>query len=206
MTTAKREEALKCSTNTLMVIYYVVVGFAITEALQNAFLKGGSFMGVRAFSTENLPKTLLLFALLPTICRFVHGASMHLGVRSDKRYKPLVDFVWFFLQACIFYLMAFSLETLTLFSLFFGALLLFDTAWLIVLRLIRYLEFGRTEVQWLASNIIIICFLCWTYLFGERIPNTPGASLILMVAFTATVVDYAMNREFYFPTQDPVGP
>ncbi len=206
MTAANREEALKCSRGTLTMIYYVIVGLAITEGLQNTFLKDGSFMGARAFSTENLPKTLLLFALLPTICRFVHGASMHMGVRSDKRYKPLVDFFWFFLQASIFYLMAFSLETLSLFSLFFGALLLFDTAWLIGLRFIRYLKFGSTEVQWLVSNAVIIIALYGIHRLREYITNTIGAILILGVAFLATVWDYVANRGFYFPSpQEPVG-
>ena len=204
MTTANGKEALKCSTGTLMMIYYVIAGLAITEALQNTFLKDGRFMGARAFSSENLPRTLLLFALLPTICRFVHGASMHLGVPSDKRYKPLVDFFGFFLQASIFYMMASSLGTPTLFSLFFGALLLFDTVWLIVLRLIRYLEFDSTPTQWLVSNIVIIGCLYGIYLCRTRVPDVAGASLILVVTFVATVADYAMNRDFYFPAQDHV--
>jgi len=205
MTTPNREEVIRCSTGTLMMIYYVIVGLSITEALQNTFLKDGSFMGAGAFSTDNLPKTLLLFALLPTICRFVHGASMHLGVPSDKRYKPLVDFVWFCFQASLFYLMAFSLETLVLFSIFFGAILLLDTCWLIVLILVRYLKRGPTETQWLVSNTIIIVFVAGVLLTGERIPNTAKAFLILAVALAATVWDYVANRDFYFPTQDPVG-
>ena len=206
MATASREEALRCSTATLLMIYYVIVGLAITEGLQNAFVKDGTFLGARVFSNENLPKTLLLLALLPTICRFVHGASIHLGVPSDKRYKPLVDFIGFFLQGSVFYLMAFSLESQSLFSLFFGVLLLFDAAWLIVLRLIRYLRFDRTEIQWLVSNALIIGALCGIYGLRECITSTAGAFLILVVALTATVLDYAINREFYFPPQEPVGP
>lgn len=206
MDTTNREDALKCSTGTLMMIYYVIVGLAITEALHNTFLKDESLLGTRAFSAENLPRTLLFFALLPTICRFVHGASMHLGMISDKRYKPLVDFIWFFLQASIFYLMAFSLDTLCLFSTFFCALLVFDTAWLILLRSIQYLKLGCTEIQWLVSNIVIIAFLMWLCIFGDRIPNMTGTSLVLGVAVVATILDYVMNREFYFPSKKTVDP
>jgi len=203
MATQNREEALKCSTSTLMMIYYVIIGLAITEALQNAFIMDGSFIGERAISTANLPRTLLLFALLPTICRFVHGASMHLGLLGEKRFKPLLDFVWFFLQASIFYLMSFSLESPVPFSIFFGVLLLLDVAWLLLLGSIQYVKVGFTEIQWLVSDAAIIVALCGICLARERVGNTVAASLILSVAFLATVLDYAMNREFYFPSRDP---
>ncbi|HUT94084.1 MAG TPA: hypothetical protein VMY37_31770 [Thermoguttaceae bacterium] len=208
MATQNREEVLRCSTGALMMIYYVVVGLAITEALQNTFLNDGSFMAARAFSTENLPKTLLFLALLPTICRFVHGASMHLGVLGEKRYKPLVDFLWFCLQASIFYLMAFSLDTLVLFSVFFGILLLFDAAWLVLLRLLRYVEFGPTEKQWLVSDTVISSALALYVIcrVDECITDASAASLILLVAVAATVWDYVANRDFYFPKQNPAGP
>jgi hypothetical protein len=194
-----KKEALKRSTSTLLTIYYVVVGLAITEALQKTFVKNGDFLGREVLSLDHLPKTFLLLALLPTVCRFVHGASLHLGVPTDKRYKPLVDFIGFFLQGSMFYLMALSLKTQSHFSFFFGFMLLLDTIWLIILRLFRYLKFGHTEKQWLISNISIIVILIGINLIEKNIGTVMGAFLIFTVAFAATVWDYVWNREFYFP-------
>lgn len=206
MTTEDRDAAIKCSTGALTMIYYVIVGLAITEALQNTFVKDEAFLGVKAFCVPNLPKTLLLMALLPTICRFVHGASIHLGRTSNKRYKPLVDFVGFFLQAAMFYLMALSLDTQRLFLLFFGVLLVFDTVWLITILRMRYCECRHTEVQWLVSNIVIMPILYGIFRVGKCTTGMVGAWLVVVVAVLATIVDYIMNREFYFPSQDRPAP
>ncbi len=201
MIAPNREDVLKCSASTLMTIYYVIVGLAITEGLQKAFIEEGKFVGSEAFSTGNLPKTLLFFAMLPTICRFVHGASMHLGVLGNKRYKPLVDFASFCFQATMFYLMAFSLGDVVLFSSFFVVLLGLDTLWLMFLRVIRYVEINQTIKQWLTSNIILILLLLGGLLFTKSIPSAVQPSLVTGVAILATIWDYVANREFYFPKE-----
>lgn len=75
--------------------YYVIIGIAITQALSHTFMKDNNFLGMRVFKGDNLISFILLsVAFLPTICRFVHGASIHLAVDgiSKKRYKPIVDF------------------------------------------------------------------------------------------------------------------
>lgn len=182
-------------------IYYVIVGLAITEGLQKAFIENGNFIGVAAVSAGNLPRTLLFFALLPTICRFVHGASMHLGVLGDKRYKPLVDFASSCFQAAMFYLMAFALSDVALFSMVFVILLSVDTAWLVFLRLTRYLECTPTTRQWLQSNIALIFLLVGILLSMKIIPNSTQSLLIAVVAILATIWDYVANRDFYFPKE-----
>lgn len=199
MTTPTREDVLRCSASTLMMIYYVIVGLAITEGLQKVFIEKETFIGIAAFSAGNLPRTLLFFALLPTICRFVHGASMHLGVLGNKRYKPLVDFISFCFQAAMFYLMAFSLGDTALFSWFFMILLLLDTIWLVFLRLIRYVEFNRTIRQWLASNGILVVLLLLSL---KWVPSAVQPVLVMGAAIVATIWDYVANRDFYFPNAE----
>lgn len=194
------QETRQCSTNALKMVYYVIIGLAITEALHRTFLKDGSFLGLQVFWSNNLPSTILLFALLPTICRFVHGASLHLDIISEKRYKPLFDFIGFFIQASLFYLMATSLEKPLVFLFLFGGLLLCDAFWLIFLKLINYIDLDRTEKQWLRSDFCIIGLFVIFYLLDRTMACVWSVVAILIVAIVATFFDYFLNRDFYFPT------
>lgn len=196
------QETRESSINALKMIYYVIIGLAITEALYRTFLKDGSFLGLQIFAPNNLPSTILLFALLPTVCRFVHGASLHLDIVSDKRYKPLFDFIAFFIQASLFYLMAASLRKPLVFLVLFAFMLFFDAMWLISLRLLRYIDLGRTEKQWLCSNVLIIISFAIIYCKDRTMVCTWSVVFILVVSIVATFFDYFLNKEFYFPTSE----
>lgn len=211
MTKLSPQQTRESSTNALKMVYYVIIGLAITEALYRTFLKDGSFLGLWVFRTKNLSSTLLLFALMPTICRFVHGASIHLDMISAKRYKPFCDFVGFFFQASFFYLMALSLEKQVIFSLFFGLMLLCDASWLLILSKIKYIELGQVEKQWLRSDFgiigVLIVLLIGTKIEYIKIIDTEivsicSAAVIFIVAIVATVQDYCSNKDFYFPTSE----
>lgn len=187
----------------LKVIYYVIIGIAITEALNRAFLKEGTFLGLQIFETNNLPSIILLFVFLPTICRFVHGASIHLDMPSLKRYKPLVDFFGFFLQSSFFYLMALSLENPVAFTYIFSFLLLSDALWLIFLQMIGYIKFskekGHPEIQWLMSDFVIIVLLFVLIILDPAMRHIWSLVAILIIGFVATIFDYLLNQDFYFP-------
>jgi hypothetical protein len=204
MTKLSPQQTRQCSTNALKMIYYVIIGLAITEALYRTFLKGGSFPGLKVFWANNLPSTILLFALLPTICRFVHGASIHLDMISEKRYKPLLDFIGFFIQASLFYLMAASLERPLVFSFLFGGMLLCDAFWLIFLRLINYIDLGSTEKQWMWSDFCIIGLFVMLYMINKTMACVWSVVGILIVAIVGTFLDYFLNKDFYFPTSETV--
>lgn len=183
MSNLSLEKNRLCSTETFKMIYYVIIGLAFTEALAS-FVKGGSL--------------ILVFALLPTICRFVHGASIHLetDIDSKKRWKLPLDFLGFFVQAAFFYLMSQSLSDLKKFSLYFGIVLFLDGFWLVGLKIIKYLEFDRTEKQWLKSDIIFgACFIAIA-IFSS---SAGWAYIILILAIIATIWDYVANRDVYFP-------
>lgn len=202
MTKLSPEQTRQSSTNALKMVYYVIVGLAIAEALYRTFLKGGSFLGLQVFGPNNLPSLILLFALLPTICRFVHGASIHLDMISKKRYKPLFDFIGFFIQASLFYLMAASLERPLVFSFLFGGMLLCDALWVIFLRLINYIDLGRTEKQWLWSDFCIIGVFVILYMIDQTMACVWSVVAILIVTIVATFFDYFLNKDFYFPTSE----
>lgn len=202
MTKLSPLETRQSSKNALKMIYYVIIGLAITQALYRTFLKEGGFVGLAVFGAKNFPCNVLLCALLSTIFRFVHGASIHLDMISDKRYKPLWDFIGFFIQASLFYLMALSLENPFLFSVLFGVMLLCDACWLISLRLINYIDFDRTVKQWLWSDFLIIAGLVVIYIRDRTLACVWSVVLILIIAIVATFLDYFLNKDFYFPANE----
>jgi len=196
------QKTRESSTNALKMIYYVIIGLAIAEALYRTFLKDGLFLGSQVVRPNNLPSTILLFALLPTICRFVHGASIHLDMASEKRYKPIIDFIAFFIQASLFYLMAASLKNPLVFLFLFVGVLLCDALWLLVLTLRRYIDWGRIETQWMVSNVCISGVLVVLWRIDKTMACVWSVVIILVVAIAGTFLDYLMNKDFYFPTSE----
>jgi len=194
------DQVRQSSANALKTVYYVIVGLAIAEALSRTFVKHGIFIGLQCFRRENLPCSLLLCTFLPTICRFVHGASLHLDAPSGKRFKPLIDFCAFLMQASFFYLMALSLDKLTTFLLFFGLMLLSDAVWLIVLIAKKYIdELSAYANQWLLSDFCIILCLGLTYLISTKTEEVWPSLFIFLVSFLAAIGDYWKNKGLYFP-------
>lgn len=180
-----RKDTIECSAETLKMVYYVIIGLAFAEAL-TTFSRGASW--------------ILLLGLLATICRFVHGASIHLEMdrrNLAKRWKLLWDFIGFFLQASFFYLMACSLNTPVLFSKYFIFMLSCDAGWLVFLRTIKYIEkWEKTEKQWFWSDVIFVVLL----IISNIIKPVWHISIISIAAIVATIWDYFWNRDFYFPT------
>ena len=197
---------IKASKGALKVIYYVIIGIAITQSLDQFLLKNGSFVGAGLFSMEHLQPFLLLLVFLPTICRFVHGASMHLDDTGTPTSKPLLDFVGFFLQATLFYIMALSISDGAMFALAFGLMLLVDASWLVVLWGIGHMGTFDTDKQWLASDACLLVVLLGLWLFGPPMSSWVSAGIILIASSIATIADYRMNRDFYFPKAEPLGP
>ncbi|KKM06957.1 hypothetical protein LCGC14_1738740 [marine sediment metagenome] len=190
MTQDISEETRRASKEVLKMIYYIIIALAITESLNKLFL-------------SNIATLYLIVAFLLTICRFAHGASIHLDVYSRKRYKPLFDFLEFFFQAGLFYLMSTVLTEPYNFSLLFITMLLSDAIWLCFLWLIKYIESDKTHKQWLISDIIIIFILSFLLLIPSQTIQYDLYSLIVMItSIIATVTDYSFNKDFYFPSVD----
>lgn len=189
------------SRDALKYVYYVIIGIAITEALIRAFISNGNFLGMQMFIGKQKIPLILLFAFLPTICRFVHGASIHLDAISNKRYKSIIDCIGFYLQAIFFYLMAVSLKEPLSFSSSLALMLFFDAMWLVFLRCIKYIKFDRTHSQWLISDIILIIILSILFLcYYDRATSVTNWSILISIfAIVAAFLDYFLNRDFYFP-------
>lgn len=187
------------SKEALKMVYYIIIGLAIIEALSRTFLIDGSFIGWQIFNKDNIRTTLLLFALVPTVCRFIHGASIHLDTSVKKRFKPIIDFAGFLLQASFFYIMAISLRNPRAFLLAYVIMLCVDSIWLLFIGIIKYHRFQKTDVQWLTSDVIIIVTFVIFHLLYRRNPVEWIIWVVMFVSIIATVLDYVQNRSFYFP-------
>jgi len=186
------------SRDALKYVYYVIIGIAITEALNRAFINNGQFLGLQMLERDHRIPLILLWAFLPTICRFVHGASIHLDTISNFRYKPIVDCIGFYLQAIFFYLMAMSLKDPLTFSSSLALMLFLDTLWLIFLKYVKYIEFDKTHSQWLISNFCLmgILFILFINCASFKIV---WSFFIFLFTFLAAIFDYYLNKDFYFP-------
>src|SRR5207247_1368406 len=148
------DDRFRASKEALKYIYYVVAGIAITDALSRAFAPDGQFLGRQLLTSNRRPTLLLLVALLTTIFRFVHGASIHLDSIHKGSIKTLFDFFGFFGQASLFYLMALSLANAAMFCVLLFVMLGLDALWLLVFRPLSSLGFRDTEVQWIVSDVV----------------------------------------------------
>lgn len=198
----RAKQIRRSSTDALKMVYYVIIGLAIAEALGRTFLSDRQFLGIQVLCWDHLPTFLLLIAFLVTICRFLHGASIHLIALLEKRYNPLVDFIEFFLQALFFYLMAISLDRPPEFVVLLILMLTSDLVWLFFLKFNKYVDFKRTQKQWLGSDVfLIIAFLLLSLTYGA-ITEIPHALTVMTAAIMAAVFDYKVNKDFYFPPHE----
>jgi hypothetical protein len=194
-------KTFRSSISALKTIYYVIIGLAITEALKRTFTEGGQFLEMQIFHPNRL---LLVLAFMITICRFVHGASIHLGEFSEKKHKPIVDFLGFILQGSLFYIMAIALNKTLWFLIFFFCMLFLDTIWIIILTACKFIIPTPTEKQWLKSNVIMMSLFFVLFFVGQFIDNTFSSIFtvlyIVAAASEAAYFDYNRNWDrFYFP-------
>lgn len=184
------------SINALKTVYYVIIGLAITEALNRTFTKDGTFIG-REFFNQNT--FILMLAFMLTICRFTHGASIHLGGFSRRKQKAIIDFVGFIIQGSLFYIMAIALDNPPWFLISFEAMLLIDVIWLMILKKGKFITMKSTENQWFKSDVVILVVFAIFYVLENSVSSIKMLLCILLTSFLATIIDYRKNWEFYFP-------
>lgn len=200
MTKDDAERTRQASKDALKAVYYVVIGIAITEALSRAVVDRGTgdFLGWRAFDAQHCVSSMLLVAFLPTAIRFVHGASIHLDALSDKSYKLGLDFLGFLTQGSLFYLMATAIGRPRAFTILFSAMLVFDAVWIVILLVSRLITLGAIERQWLVSDLVTSGAMVGVIFCADWTHRGPVV-VIVSLAVAGAVLDYWMNRAFYFP-------
>lgn len=203
MSEANVKARFEASKDALKMIYYVIIGLAITQSLDRVFTNGGTFVWPGLLDRRHLPSLLLLLAFLPTVTRFVHGASIHFDVIHTGSFKALFDFFGFFLQASLFYVMALSIDNAVIFTVLFGAMLVSDAAWLCLLRCVGYINFGDTEKQWIGSDLAMVFVFGFIWWFDSSMVSMAATGVVLAASWIATAADYRMNSGFYFPRSAP---
>jgi|GEM_PF-797769 len=178
---------LKSGRQAIRLIYFLIIGLAITDALKLLFLDSG------AFRMPSVEQWLLFAVFFSFVSRFFLGAYRVISQDIEIEltgWTIVIDMVCFVLQALAFYVYALNFRYLTASLWMILIICALDLVWLAVLAAI----FGKrpkTFIQWILHNIsmgIVVLIL-----FEWR-----SVSFLLITAVIAFCLDFAFNYDFYF--------
>jgi len=193
------EETRKATCDALKRIYLIIAGLAIAQALTRTFTDQNGFLGAKLLDSEHINQVLLVIAFLPTIVRFAHGSVMHLTAMTGAN-KWQWDMFGLIFQAILFFVTSLTTSDINLFLMFLVGIFILDTGWLFVLGFLGH-PFRSMEHQWIASNIILCLLLglLWCLRHYNHLSDFGIATLVTLVLWIATGLDYVLNKNEYFP-------
>ena len=185
-------------------IYGVVAGFAITIALQSAFVPLGGQPRSPLDLVSAAPNELLsLFIFLSIAVPFYHGTSMFLvkiareGIKKGTEGKTLFDFVVLFVEASLLIAMGLTLSSFPAFTGWITLLIIVDASWL-------FISLAKKDysapIEWLQLDIPFILFLI--LLPGFSTVELQFVTLLILLAISVfrSAIDYKVAwRSIYFP-------
>ena len=193
------KEVYQSSINALKHVYYVLITLVIINAFQGTISIENNSLNLEWNAL------IMLLSLLFTVVRFLHGASIHLNIKSEKP-KVGIDYISFLIQGSLFYVMSISLKNPILFSLAYVCLVIADIFWIILMFLgkVRACKWVRecTELQWLFSDIFITILLIPFIIFlinNPEVKSTFSVIYIFIISLGMLIFDYCWNVHFYFP-------
>jgi hypothetical protein len=185
-------------------IYGVVAGFAITTALQSAFvpLEGepqSPLDLVLAFPNEFCSLLIFLSIAVP----FYHGTSMFLvkiareGIKKGTEGKTFFDFVVLFVEASLLIAMGLTLNSFHAFTGWITLLIIVDASWL-------FISLAKKDysapIEWLQLDIPFILFLILLPRFSTLEPQFVTLVILLAISVFRSAIDYKVAwRSIYFP-------
>jgi hypothetical protein len=191
------------SVSNLQTLYTVVVGLALVKALQTIFFKDANLESMR-ISWAYLPA---LISLVVTMIPFYHGACRYLDEtyickrKQESKLGGLIDFIFFFCEGSIFYILALSLEDPLAFFRWWLILLLMDIIWLVFVFFNANNVFKKIK-SWfwlnLASGLVVFAAIASKF-FKEDINEWIILTAFLLVR---SVLDYSLAWLFYWPSYD----
>jgi hypothetical protein len=207
---AELRELRKSSVDNLERLYTIVAGLSLTTAVSRllvdgtgAPVQGALRLANMDFYFESLP---MFISLVVTLVPFYHGANRYLFstyvfIADDKAPRPLtalLDFLFFFSQALIFFAMSLVLRQP---SWFFGLLILvlaLDCLWLASVYF-QYPETWKTVSLWFWLNLGS-SFILGLLLATPILPNDGSRYwFATVVCIVRTIIDYGRGWAFYLP-------
>lgn len=185
-------------------IYGVVAGFAITTALQSAFvpLAGQPRSPLDLVSAApNEFWSLLIF--LSIAMPFYHGTSMFLvkiarqGIKKGTEGKTFFDFIVLFVEASLLIAMGLTLNSFHAFTGWITLLIVVDASWL-------FISLAKKDysapIEWLQLDIPFILFLVLLPNFSSSELQFFALLVLFIISVFRSVIDYKVAwRSIYFP-------
>jgi hypothetical protein len=226
-------ETLKSTVRHLGELYTIVVGLSLTSAISDFFV----YVTRQSSSVEvKLGALAVLVGFITTLIPFYHGTlrhldRIHLGATPDPVHRGalLGDFIFTFVQGCLFFALAKHISRPWHFAEIFWILLAVNGLW-VVTRLVFFrtrnslweevrhmlckcpIDEQRVPYLWLFNNLGFIVLLgvgLWGSRPGTGTPDGVVVGLVALVCLARTACDYAATWPFYFPEQpqcaDPRG-
>lgn len=190
----------------LQTLYTVIIGLSIVEGIKSLLILDIEIESVSLFSTminhEAIPTFLtLIFTIIP----FHHGAKRYLDdtyIFREINEIPLTglfDFIVFFVEAIVFFIMAILIPIPKYFFLMLIVLLTIDIVWVGFVYLTSNYSFQKIRF-WLYANLIYVIVLP-IFIYGNFILNESTTwSLLAVFSFIRTVFDYKCSWSFYWPS------
>jgi hypothetical protein len=217
-------ETLKSTVRHLGELYTIVVGLSLSAAIGDFF----AYVTQQSSSVEvKLGALAVLVGFVATLIPFYHGTlrhldRYHLGATPDPVHRGalLGDFIFTFVQGCLFFALAKHISRPWHFAEILWILLAVNGLWVIT-RLVLFptRKSFREELRhmlcqcpieqrvpylWLCNNLVFIVLLAvglWGSRPGTGTPDSIVAGFVALVCLARTAGDYAAAWTFYFPEQ-----
>lgn len=190
----------------LQTLYTVIIGLSIVEGIKSLLILDIEIESASLFSMvinyEAIPTFLtLIFTIIP----FHHGAKRYLDDTyifreiNEIPLTGLIDFIVFFVEAIVFFIMASLIPIPKYFFLMLIFLLTIDIVWVGFVYFTSNYSFQKIKF-WLYANltyaIVLPIFIYGNFILNESITW----SLLAVFSFIRTVCDYKFSWSFYWPS------
>lgn len=188
-------EYLKSGRQAVRLLYFLIIGLAITKAIDSLFILNGQF------HIPERSNALLFIVFISFVIRFFLGAYRVLSFDIDvelRRTKIVIDVIGFFIQALAFYVFALNYYNFVAANWIILIICVIDTVWLLLLAaLFQIME--STFSKWVIHNIVMIIFILCNLFFWNNL------ILFVIVSLIAFILDFVFNYEFYLSIKSTPG-
>ncbi len=188
-------EYLKSGRQAIRLLYFLVVGLGITKTISLLF------EGKTDPTKIPLESWLMFVVYLSFVGRYFLGAYGVLSYDIEmevRRPKITADILGFSFQALIFYAWAVNFSDRVFSESLIVTLCTVDVLWILSLFIAYGIRESTTRV-WIGLNVGVVAFVGLDLWFGW------GVMYLLAVSLLFALVDFVVNRDFYFPMAEKVG-